>query len=117
MPFGSLFIDASVGKAKDGTFTKQINFSLLVDAENGAPVGYRWFSGATNDVSTLEDFTSIWNAYGLMSKDPMIVVDRGYYSQEGLVKLGKQGYRFLAGAKTGFRLVKSMIEDIEKMEI
>ena len=41
----------------------------------------------------------------------MIVVDRGYYSQESLIKLGNQGYRFLAGAKTGYKLVKSIIEE------
>ena len=104
-------IDSAVGKKKDGSFGPQINFSLLVDAQFGSPVGYRWFAGSTNDVSTLEDFTHIWNAYGLREKDPMIVVDRGYYSQEALVKLGTDGYRFLAGAKTGYNLVKSIIEE------
>lgn len=102
-------LEAALGKKKDGTFGPQINFSLLVDAEQGIPVGYRWFSGVTQDISTLEDFTSLWNLYGLKDKDPMIVVDRGYYSQDALVKLGTQGYRFLAGAKTGYRLVKDII--------
>ena len=104
-------IEAVVGRRKNGLYAAQINFSLLVDASTGAPVGYRYFSGTTNDVSTLEDFTTIWNAYGLLDKDPMIVVDRGYYSQEGLIRLGRQGYRFLAGAKTGYSLVKTIIEN------
>jgi len=104
-------LDAVVGRRKNGSYASQINFSLLVDASSGSPVGYRYFSGNTNDVSTLEDFTNIWNAYGLVDKDPMIVVDRGYYSQESLIKLGNQGYRFLAGAKTGYKLVKSIIEE------
>lgn len=81
-------LDAVVGRRKNGSYASQINFSLLVDASSGSPVGYRYFSGNTNDVSTLEDFTNIWNAYGLVDKDPMIVVDRGYYSQESLIKLG-----------------------------
>lgn len=104
-------LDAVVGRRKNGLYASQINFSLLVDANSGSPVGYRYFSGNTNDVSTLEDFTTLWNVYGLSDKDPMIVVDRGYYSQESLIKLGLQGYRFLAGAKTGYKLVKKIIED------
>ena len=59
-------IEAVVGRRKNGLYAPQINFSLLVDASTGAPVGYRYFSGTTNDVSTLEDFTTIWNAYGLL---------------------------------------------------
>lgn len=101
-------LDAIVGCRKNGLYGSQINFSLLVDAATGSPVGYRYFAGSSSDVSTLEDFTSIWNACGLPDKNPMIVVDRGYYSQEGLIKLGNQGYRFLAEAKTGCKLVKSI---------
>ena len=41
----------------------------------------------------------------------MLVVDRGYYNQESLIKLGQEGYHFLAGAQTGYRLVKTIIED------
>ena len=104
-------LDAVVGRTKDGQYASQINYSLLVDASRGDPVGYRYFAGSTNDIATVEDFTHLWNAYGLPDKDPMIVVDRGYYSQEVLIKLGKQGYRFLAGAKTCFKIVKSIIED------
>ncbi len=104
-------LDAVVGRRKNGLYAPQINFSLLVDANSGSPVGYRYFSGSTNDVSTLEDFTNLWNAYGLPDKDPMLVVDRGYYNQESLIKLGQEGYRFLAGAKTGYKLVKTIIED------
>lgn len=107
----SNILEAAVGRRKDGTFGSQINFSLLVDATTGSPVGYRYYSGVTNDISTLEDFVNIWNAYGLLAKDPMLVVDRGYYSQEALIKLGLQGYRFLAGAKTGFKIVKSIIDE------
>ena len=104
-------LDSVVGRRKNGLYASQINFSLLVDATRGAPVGYRYFSGSTNDVLILEDFTNIWNTYGLREKDPMIVVDRGYYSQEALIKLGQNGYRFLAGAKTSYKIVKSIIED------
>lgn len=104
-------LDTVIGRRKNGSYASQINFSLLVDASSGSPVGYRYFSGNTNDVSTLEDFTNIWNAYGLVDKDPMIVVDRGYYSQESLIKLGNQDYRSLAGAKTGYKLVKSITEE------
>lgn len=107
----SNILEAAVGRRKDDTFGSQINFSLLVDATTGSPVGYRYYSGVTNDISTLEDFVNIWNVYGLLAKDPMLVVDQGYYSQEALIKLGLQGYRFLAGAKTGFKIVKSIIDE------
>lgn len=104
-------LDSVVGKAKNGLFAQQINHSLLVDAVNGAPVAYRYYSGSTNDVSTLEDFTRIWDEYDLREKEPMLVFDRGYYQIEAFVKLGKAGYRFLVGAKTNFKLVRSIIED------
>lgn len=41
----------------------------------------------------------------------MLVVDRTYFNQESLIKLGREGCRFLAGAKTGCKLVKTIIED------
>ena len=104
-------LEAVVGRRKNGLYAPQINFSLLVDANAGFPVGYRYFVGSTNAVSTLEDFTSLWNAYGLPDKNPMLVVDRGYFNLEMLIKIGLQGYRFLAGAKTCYKLVKTIIED------
>lgn len=104
-------LEAVVGRRKNGLYAPQVNFSLLVDANSGSPVGYRYFAGSTNDVSTLEDFTSLWNAYGLPDKNPMLVVDRGYFNLEMLIKIGLQGYRFLAGAKTCYKLVKTIIED------
>lgn len=59
---------AKVGKRKNGTYGQQINFALLVNSSSGLPVGYRWYSGDTHDVTTLDDLVEMWIDNGFQKK-------------------------------------------------
>lgn len=102
---------AAVGKTKDGLFDSQINFSMLVDAKEGSPVGYRTFAGNINDLSTMSDFRTIWNDCGLKEADATIVMDRGYFSEAELLKFDVDGLKFLVGAKTNLSKIHKVITD------
>lgn len=78
-------LEAMVGRRKNGLYAPQINFSLLVDAKLGSSVGYRYFAGSANVVSTLEVFPSLGNVYSLPDKYSMFVVDRWYFNLEMLM--------------------------------
>lgn len=102
---------AAVGKKKDGTFDFQINFSMLVNATEGVPLGYRVFAGNTNDMATMSDFRAIWNDCGLTGTDATIVMDRGYFAEAELLRLNQDGYKFLVGAKTNIAKIHKVITD------
>ncbi len=102
---------AAVGKKKDGTFDSQINFSMLVNASEGYPLGYRVFAGNVNDMATMSDFRAIWNDCGLKGTDASIVMDRGYFAEAELLRLNQDGYKFLVGAKTNSSRIHKVITD------
>lgn len=104
-------IVAKVGKDKDGHYSRQINFAILVDTESGLPIGYRYYPGNIPDVSTLQDLHEIWNDANLKDKNATIVMDRGYINTNELVYLAEDGYRFLLGGKTCMTAIKSVIEE------
>lgn len=102
---------AAVGKKKDGTFDSQINYSMLVNATEGTPIGYRMFAGNVNDMATIEDFRAIWTDCGLHQTKATIVMDRGYFSEAAMTQLHHAGFKFLIGAKTNFRQIQRVIND------
>ena len=98
------------GKRKNGTYGRQINFSVLFNATRGEALSYRAYAGNFNDVCTLDDFRSIWREHGIAEKSPRLILDRGYFSQDQLVRLDRDGFKFLVGAKTTLNCVKDVIE-------
>lgn len=105
-------IDAkAVGKRKDGTYGPQINFSMLINVDTGAPICYRYYSGNTADISTLDDFRALLADIGIAEKKATILMDRGYPSYEEFFKLDGQGLNFLVGAKVSINVVKNIIEE------
>lgn len=102
---------AEVGKDKNGGFSQQINYSMLVNASTGSPVGYRLYAGNFNDVKTLEDFRTIWDQIGVAQKQTTILLDRGYFNQAELIDLNNDGIRFIVGAKNNINVIKDIIEN------
>lgn len=102
---------AAVGKNKKGGFSQQINFSMLVNATTGMAVGYRLFAGNINDMQTLEEFSNLWQDIGIAQKNTTLLLDRGYFRQDELLKLVKANMRFIVGAKTSLKEIRSIIEN------
>ena len=102
---------AEVGKRKDGTYGKQLNFSVLFNATTGQCLSYRLYSGNCPDNLTMSDFRQLWTGMGIPEKKAVIVVDRGYYSADEFAKLDHDGIGFIAGAKTNLKAVREVIEE------
>ena len=100
---------SAIGKDKQETYCSQINFSMLANASDGQLVGYRYYAGNINDVSTLSDMRAIWNDSNLNTKKATIVMDRGYISTPDLIELSRDGYKFLLGGKTSMNVIKDVI--------
>ncbi|MCF0253162.1 MAG: transposase [Duodenibacillus sp.] len=103
--------DAAPGKSKEGDIVKQINFSMMVNAKTGEPVGYRYFAGNVPDVSTLQDFRAVWEDVGIADKQATMLLDRGYFSQSELISLHRAGLRYIVGAKTSLKEIRSIINE------
>lgn len=102
---------AAFGRDKDGNPNKQISYSSCVNVLDGDMIGYRWFAGNFADVATLYDFRNIWHDIGLKDKRPMLIMDRGYYKQEEMIRLHDEGYEYLVGAKIGIKVLKNVLEE------
>ena len=101
---------AAVGKRKDGTYGSQVNVALVVNVENGRLICYRPYAGNVSDISTLDDLRKMWTEVGIDQKAPLILMDRGYPSQQEFMRLNQDGYRFLIGAKASMNIVRNVID-------
>ena len=99
------------GKKKDGTYGRQINFSVLVNASNGQCLGYRIFAGNVPDTLTVEDFRHLWDEFGIAESEPVIIMGRGYYDEEDLTLLSNDGIGFIVGAKSNLDCVKEVVSE------
>lgn len=102
---------AAVGKHKNGTFGQQINFTMVSNVSTGIPLGFRWYSGDTNDVRTLDDLKELWLDQGVPQKKVEFVWDRGYFDAKRMAELDKAGFKFIAGAKTNLNIIKKIIDE------
>ena len=101
----------AIGKKKDGTYGRQINFSVLVNASSGQCLGYRLFAGNVPDTLTMEDFRHLWDEFGIAESEPIIIMDRGYYDEEDLTQLSNDGIGFIVGAKSNLDCVREVISE------
>ena len=101
---------AAHGKRKDGTYGPQINFAMVSNATTGVPIGYRWYSGDTHDVKTLDDLKALWSDYGVNEKGLEFVWDRGYFDSARMAEFAKGNFKFISGAQVGLNIVKDVIE-------
>ena len=87
-----------------------MSVSLLINIDNGGLICYRAHEGNVSDLSTLDDLRTLWTDVGIDQKAPLILMDRGYPSQQELLRLHKDGYKFLISAKTSMNIVKNVID-------
>lgn len=101
---------AAVGERKDGSYRPQINVSLMINVKDGSLICYRAYAGNVSDISTLDDLRKLWTDIGIGAKSPLILMDRGYPTQEEFANLDRDGYKFLIGAKTSMKIVRDVID-------
>lgn len=78
---------AKVRKRKDGTYGKHITFSMLFNATNGRAIGYCPFAGNEPNTKALDALMVSLKDFEIGNKEPVVIVDCGYYNHDRLVKL------------------------------
>lgn len=82
---------ARVGKRKDGTYGNHITFSMLFNAANGRAIGYSPFAGNEPNTKALDALMVLLKDFEIGNKEPVVIVDCGYYNYDRLVKLLTEG--------------------------
>lgn len=97
---------------------KQIRFLLVVDKDNEMPLFFRYYAGNLVDVSTLKNTISELNSLGI--KNTFAYFDAGYFSEDNIKSLQKEGINFLTrlpSVRCIFKnLIKSEVKNLEKYE-
>lgn len=85
------------GYSKDQKFHSVQVVLALATTEDGLPIGYRLFHGATAEIKTLIDCLDAWRAQVEIGQ-VMLVADRGMMSEGNLAALEEAGVEYLVGA-------------------
>jgi transposase len=98
------------GHNKDGDDLGQINLAIIVGEKSLLPVYYRILPGNINDVTTINKF--ILDTKFLNITDLKFVMDRGFYSNNNIIQLHQNDYKFVIGIKTNIKMISTQIETI-----
>lgn len=75
--------EATIGKAKDGTYRNQINLAVCYAQKARTPLMYRIFPGNVADTTTTQDLIDRLTVFSA-NRARTVVLDRGYFSTENL---------------------------------
>jgi len=85
---------AEKGYNKDKIQLPQINIVLLCDADTGLPTMIRSLPGSVKDIATLKNSLAEFDIH-----DKMLILDRGFFSEEVFADLNKLGISYLIPAR------------------
>jgi len=85
---------AEKGYNKDKIQLPQINIVLLCNADTGLPTMIRSLPGSVKDIATLKNSLSEFDIH-----DKMLILDRGFFSEEVFTDLNKLGISYLIPAR------------------
>lgn len=108
--FSELLKQVKYGKNKEGDDLPQINLALLFGEVSMLPVYYRKLPGNIADVKTIDNLIKDVDFLDLVKLQ--LCMDRGFFSQKNINELMKHHHKFLIGARTGLKLVKTHLDDI-----
>ena len=98
---------AEYGHEKEKERKPIYNFSVGYDSTNRVPLFYEQYPGSVNDVSQLTFMLEKAAAYGY--KDAGFILDRGYFSEENIRFMDRNGYDFIIMVKGCKELVSGLI--------
>lgn len=93
------------GHSKNGQTDMIFNTAIAYDSKNGDPLLYEEYPGSIVDISQLQCMIQKVNSFGYT--DVGFVLDRGYFSDENIHYMDKNGYSFIMMIKG----CKSIISD------
>lgn len=101
------------GYSKDQKYHMTQVVLALATTDNGLPVGYRLFHGATAEVKTLLECVKSWRSLVQIGK-VALVADRAMMSEANLVALEAEGIEYIVGAslrKQGAKLRTQILNE------
>lgn len=108
--FSELLKQVKYGKNKEGDDLPQINLALLFGEASMLPVYYRKLPGNIADVKTIDNLLRDVDFLNL--EKLQLCMDRGFFSKKNINELMKHHHKFLIGARTGLKLVKTHLDAI-----
>lgn len=97
------------GYNRDHEKLLQINLAMLLGEYSRLPVFSRIYLGSIKDVSTLARMVSFIEGFDL--KQMHFVMDKGFYSENGIGLLLEKYIKFAIGVSFTTKAVKQMVED------
>ena len=98
---------AEPGHEKDKQNKPIFNFSIAYDRNNRIPLFYEQYSGSINDVSQLQYMLKKAAAYGY--ENAGFILDRGYFSEDNIRFMDRNGYEFIIMVKGCKELVNELV--------
>lgn len=98
---------AEFGHEKEKEKKPIYNFSVGYDSTNQTPLFYEQYPGSVNDVSQLSFMLGKAAAYGY--KKAGFILDRGYFSEDNIRFMDKNGFEFIIMVKGCKELVSKLI--------
>lgn len=104
------------GYNRDRYDLPQINLSVILDKQEGIPLGYEIYPGSINDVVTLQNTIKRISAYGV--RDFTLVLDRGFFSYSNVELLIQKYTDFIMAVPERYqfaeKLLSSLVNEIER---
>lgn len=97
------------GHNRDGDRLPQFNLGLVVEREEGIPITYDIYPGSITDVTTLKRTTEKLKILGV--EHPLLILDRGFFSQDNLLKLLDDKTTFVIGATTKLKEMEQLFNN------
>jgi transposase len=95
------------GHNRDGDGLPQMNLSIIAHKTLGIPLGFQTYPGSIADVSTIRNTVALLRSLGLDA--PVLIMDRGFYSQSNLADILSAGYDFIMPAPMRLDEAKSIV--------
>jgi len=104
------------GYNRDGYDLPQVNLSMILDKQEGIPLGYEIYPGSISDVKTLSNTVKKIHALGV--KDFTLVLDRGFFSLHNIEVLMQHYADFVMAVPERYATVQKLLSrlgrDIER---
>jgi len=101
-------LDARYGFNKDKDGLKTIKHLVLYSLDNRQPIAFAKQPGNLPDVTSLSNTLKQLEVLGL--KNPEVVTDNGYYSEENISRMCLGGFRFITLVKTSVAWVRNELD-------
>jgi hypothetical protein len=101
-------VDARYGFNKDKDGLKTIKHLTLYSIDNRQPIAFAKQPGNLPDVTSLSNTLKQLDVLGL--RNPEVVTDNGYYSEENISDMCLGGFRFITLAKTSVAWVRKELD-------